>query len=229
MSDASLLLDHSLKTEKSNPSQEIWAVGGGKGGVGKSLFAANASIFLALLGKKVVAIDLDLGGANLHTCLGVPIPEKTLSDYVNNTVGCLDDLIVPTAIKNLSLISGAQDSMGIANLRRIQKVKLMRKINKINADYVIFDLGAGTSFNTLDFFIMAHKGILVTLPEPTAIENTYRFIKSMHHRNLILIEELLGIRPMINKAINSKLGVSEYSSHSLNEIIKKDPGDSKKI
>ena len=229
MSDASLVLDQSLNIEKANPSPEIWAVGGGKGGVGKSLFAANASIFLALLGKKVVAIDLDLGGANLHTCLGVPKPKKTLSDYVNNTVGSLDDLMVPTTIKNLSLIPGAQDSTGVANLRRIQKVKLMRKINKINADYIIFDLGAGTSFNTLDFFIMAHRGILVTLPEPTAIENTYQFIKSMHHRNLILIEELMGIRPMINRAVNSKLKFSNYSTQSLDEAMKKNPEIAKKF
>lgn len=229
VNDALLSLNQSPCVEQQNLGQQIWAIGGGKGGVGKSLFAANASIFLALLGKKVVAIDLDLGGANLHTCLGVPIPEKTLSDYVNNTAISLDDLIVPTAIKRLSLISGAQDSMGIANLRRIQKVKLMKKINKINADYIIFDLGAGTSFNTLDFFIMAHKGILVTLPEPTAIENTYRFIKSIYHRNLILTEELLGVRPMINKAVNSKLGASGLPSYSLNEAIQKNPKMAKKF
>ena len=204
-------------------SLQIWAIGGGKGGVGKSLFAANLSIFLALLGNRVVSIDLDLGGANLHTCLGVPIPEQTLSDYVNRRVKSLDDLITPTPIKNLSIISGAQDAVGIANLKRIQKTKLMSKLNQIDADYVIFDLGAGTTFNTLDFFIMAHKGILVVLPEPTSIENTYRFIKSMHYRQLVLMEDLLGLRPLINEVMNSKMGANITPSQLVDKAISLDP------
>ena len=63
-------------------NKKIWAIGGGKGGVGKSLVTANLSICLALMGYRVCAVDLDLGGANLHTCLGVNIPERTLSDYL---------------------------------------------------------------------------------------------------------------------------------------------------
>ena len=206
-------------TTQQGSSQQIWAIGGGKGGVGKSLFAANISIFLALLGNRVVCIDLDLGGANLHTCLGIPIPEQTLSDYINKKASSLEELITPTPIKNLSIISGAQDAVGIANLQRIQKAKLMSKLRKIDADYIIFDLGAGTTFNTLDFFIMANKGILVVLPEPTSIENTYRFIKSMHHRKLILMEELLGIRPMIDKIMGSKMGTNITPSQLVDRAI----------
>ena len=61
----------------SQRKSKVWAIGGGKGGVGKSLVTANLSICLSLMGYKVIAIDLDLGGANLHTCLGVSIPENT--------------------------------------------------------------------------------------------------------------------------------------------------------
>src|SRR5262245_38514757 len=66
--------------------KQIWAIGGGKGGVGKSLVASSLAIALSRLGNKVVAIDLDLGGANLHTTLGVDLPRQTLSDYFNNRV-----------------------------------------------------------------------------------------------------------------------------------------------
>ncbi|MCY4644125.1 MAG: P-loop NTPase [Bacteriovoracales bacterium] len=216
-------LEGFTKTVPRTGSQQIWAIGGGKGGVGKSLFAANVSIFLALLGNKVVSIDLDLGGANLHTCLGVPIPDQTLSDYVNKKVKSLESLIAPTPIKNLGLISGAQDSVGIANLRRIQKGKLMRKLGQIDADYIIFDLGAGTALNTLDFFIMAHKGILVVLPEPTSIENTYRFIKSIHHRKLTHSEEFLDIRPLVSKVINDKMGADITPSQLVDKAIDLNP------
>lgn len=184
---------------------KIWAVGGGKGGVGKSLVTANTSICLALMGYKVVTVDLDLGGANMHTCLGIPIPEKTLSDYISKKVTDIKDLLVPTPIKNLQIISGAQDELGIANLKQMHKNKILSKLNELDADYVLLDLGAGTTFNTLDFFISADQGILVILPEPTSIENTYRFIKSVYHRRLKMIEELLDIQPLINQAMNAKI------------------------
>jgi flagellar biosynthesis protein FlhG len=194
---------------------KFWAVGGGKGGVGKSLVTANTSIGLALMGYKVVAIDLDLGGANLHTALGIPIPDKTLSDYITKKVLDINELLVQTPIKNLSIISGAQDDLGIANLKHIHKNKILSGLSELDADYIIIDLGAGTSVNTLDFFIAAQKGILVVLPEPTSIENTYRFIKSVYYRRLKMIEDLLEIQPLINQAMNAKMSTQNSTPTEL--------------
>lgn len=188
-----------------NSTKKIWAIGGGKGGVGKSLVSANVSICLALMGHKVVAVDLDLGGANLHTCLGLPIPQVTLSDYVSKRVTNFEDLLVTTPINNLKIISGAQDELGMANLKHMHKNQIIRKLHELDADYILFDLGAGTAFNTIDFFITADKGILVVLPEPTSIENTYRFIKSVFYRRLKLVDGIAEIEPLINESMNAKL------------------------
>ncbi len=49
----------------------IIPIASGKGGVGKTIFTANLGIALANKGKTVIAIDLDLGSSNLHTCLGI--------------------------------------------------------------------------------------------------------------------------------------------------------------
>jgi flagellar biosynthesis protein FlhG len=203
--------------------QKVWAIGGGKGGVGKSLVTANLSICLALIGYKVVAIDLDLGGANLHTCLGVPIPDKTLSDYITKKVANLSSLITPTPIENLSIISGAQDDVGIANLKYMQKAKILSKLAEIDADFILLDLGAGTTFNTLDFFISANQGILVALPEPTSIENSYRFIKSVYHRKLKMVEELLEIGPLIDQAMNTKLSANSTPADLIQKVIEINP------
>lgn len=203
--------------------QKIWAIGGGKGGVGKSLVTANLSICLALMGHKVAAIDLDLGGANLHTCLGVPIPEKTLSDYLSKKVRTLNELLTPTAINNLFLISGAQDDLGIANLKHMHKTKLLSQLTELDVDYVLLDLGAGTTFNTIDFFISADQGIITTLPEPTSIENSYRFIKSVYLRKLKLAEELLEITPLIDEAMNAKLSQNSTPADLIARIIEINP------
>jgi len=99
--------------------KQVWAVGGGKGGIGKSLLTSSLAITLARSGNKVVAVDLDLGGANLHTALGVDLPVQTLSDFFAKRVDNLNDCMVPTGIKDLNIISGAQDAVGVANFYRI--------------------------------------------------------------------------------------------------------------
>ena len=62
---------------------QVVAVGGGKGGIGKSLVSANMAVHWAQSGKRVVLLDADLGGANLHTYLGIPPPRRTLSEFVS--------------------------------------------------------------------------------------------------------------------------------------------------
>jgi len=184
--------------------RHVWAIGGGKGGVGKTLVTANFAITLAKAGASVVLVDLDLGGANLHTCLGVDQSTKTLTDLFSPDVKNLNDIAVPTSIPNLSLISGALDSLNVANLPHAQKQKLLNKLRQIPADYVLLDLGAGTSYNTLDFFLSADVGILVVLPEPTSIENAYRFIKASFYRKLKNIEYLYDARSFVDATMNQK-------------------------
>jgi flagellar biosynthesis protein FlhG len=165
-------------------ARRVIAVGGGKGGIGKSLLSANLGIALAKRGARVVLVDLDLGGANLHTCLGVPQPQVTLSDFVDRKVTGLSEVLVPTPFERLMLVSGAMDGLDAANPRHAQKTKVIRNLRMLDVDYVLLDLGAGTSFNVLDFFLVADTGIVVMLPEPTSIENAYRFIKASFFRRL---------------------------------------------
>lgn len=163
---------------------QIWAVGGGKGGVGKSFVAANMGLALAKHGKRVALVDLDLGGANLHTSLGISGTDKTLSDYFNGKTKEINDLVCSTGFERIGLISGAGDTLHIANLKHFQKVKLLRNLRQLHADYVILDLGAGTSFNMLDFFVHADRGVLTVTPNPASIENSYRFLKCALMRKL---------------------------------------------
>ncbi|GMU59959.1 MAG: hypothetical protein AMXMBFR34_17220 [Myxococcaceae bacterium] len=177
-----------LRARSSGPrkarARRIIAVGGGKGGIGKSLLSANLGIALAQRGAKVVLVDADLGGANLHTCLGINQPAVTLSDFVDKRVVRIADVAVPTGVDGLSLVSGASDGLDAANPRHAQKTKLLRHLRTLEVDYVLLDLGAGTSFNVLDFFLLADTGVVVMLPEPTSIENAYRFIKAAFFRKL---------------------------------------------
>ncbi len=184
--------------------KQVWAIGGGKGGVGKSLIASSLAITLARSGHRVIAIDLDLGGANLHTTLGVDLPRQTLSDFISGRVKKLDDCTTPTGVHNLDLISGAQDSVSIANLRAQEKINILQGLREVDADYVIVDLGAGSSQNTIDFFLCADLGLITLLPEPTSIENAYRFIKTAYYRRLAISKKLQPVQGLIELALDSK-------------------------
>src|SRR4051794_37938704 len=183
-------------------ARRIVAVGGGKGGIGKSMLSANLGIALAQHGSSVILVDADLGGANLHSCLGVAQPTVSLSDFMDRRAARLEDVAVPTGIERLRLISGARDVLDAANPRHSEKQKLLRNIRSLPVDYVVVDLGAGTGFNVLDFFLVADTGIVVLLPEPTSIENAYRFIKAAFFRRLQLMESSLGCGSLISDALS---------------------------
>jgi flagellar biosynthesis protein FlhG len=187
-------------------ARRVIAIGGGKGGVGKSLLTANLGLALSRRGARVVVVDGDLGGANLHTCLGVSAPEKTLSDFVDRRVEQIEDVIVPTPYERLSLVSGAHDILDAANLRHAQKKKLIRHLQTIDADFVLVDLGAGSSFNVLDLFLAADRGVVVVLPEPTSIENAYRFIKAAFFRRLYAQADSLGVSDLLTEAVAGRKG-----------------------
>jgi flagellar biosynthesis protein FlhG len=162
----------------------IFAIGGGKGGVGKSIFSIALGTVLADKGNTVILVDLDLGASNLHTYVGITQKTPTIADFILKRVSSLEDVIVETSHNNLRLISGAAFLPGMANPAHWMKMKIMRHIKALPADIVIIDLGAGVHFNTLDFFSMANRGMIVTAAEPGAVMNAYGFIKGALFRKL---------------------------------------------
>jgi len=162
----------------------IWPIGGSKGGTGKSFLACNLGTWLAKQGNKTLLIDADFGGPNLHTLFGIPPQDKSLSDFLNRKIETLAEAVIETRIPNLFLISGARNNLDMANMGYQQKMKIFRAISQLSYDYILVDLGAGTSFNTIDFFLISDSGIFVTTPEPTSIENVYRLIRAVYARKI---------------------------------------------
>lgn len=204
--------------------RRIIAVGGGKGGIGKSLVSANLGVALAQSGQRVLLVDADLGGANLHTCLGVAQPSATLSDFLLKPKAQLEEVSIPTGVPNLALVAGAQDSLDAANVKYAQKQKLLKALQQQPVDYLVLDLGAGTSFNTLDFFLVADHGVLVVLPEPTSIENAYRFVKAAFFRRLQQVEAQFGIEKLVEDALSSRDGAAR-TPHALIAEVRKSNAD----
>ena len=193
----------------------IWTIGGGKGGSGKSFITANMGICLSQLGVRVVLVDADLGGANLHTFLGISPPALSLSDFIKKRVSHLREVLIPTAIPNLELMTGAQDLLNALDAKSVQKRKLVRSIQNLDSDTILVDLGAGNSLSVLDFFLMSDGGILVVTPEPTSVENTYRFLKSAFYRRLKQSVLSSSVKALIDDAMDRKNEMGIRNPHDL--------------
>jgi flagellar biosynthesis protein FlhG len=182
-----------MSEEKKRP-QVIWAVGGGKGGTGKTFLSANLAIALGVDQGDVIAVDADLGGPNLHTLLGVRQNGRDLGHFIRNQVDRLEDITMPTSFPGLRLIRGSENTLFLANLNHYKKLKLIRQIKSLPSKRVLIDLGTGSAYNTLDLFVIASPGILVVTPEPTAIENTYLFLRTCALRILKAYARYFGIQ-----------------------------------
>lgn len=155
------------------------SVGSGKGGTGKSMVLANLALLLAKSGKKVCVVDLDIGGANAHILFGLFEPEHTLTDYLARNVNSPSEIIHTfDTFYGLQLIPGTGDTLQTANMTYQEKTRLLKALKQdLDADIVLIDIGAGTSYHSLDFFMAADLQICVTMAEPTSIMDFYKFIQ----------------------------------------------------
>ncbi|CUS36550.1 P-loop NTPase [Candidatus Nitrospira nitrificans] len=154
------------------------SVASGKGGVGKSVVSANLALALAKRGRQVILADLDVGGADAHIMFGELNPAVTLTDFLNKRVNRLNEAAIPiTMHPNLRLIAGTGETLATANMAYARKKRLMKQFRELESDVVVIDIGAGTNFHALDFFLMADIHLAVATPEPTSVLDLYRFIK----------------------------------------------------
>ncbi len=166
-------------------SPEIFVVGGGKGGVGKTCFAVNMAVEIARKGWQVIVVDADLSCANVSTVLGVRTDTR-LDDFFHQRGGKdLCPVTCPTAYPNLRVIPGTTGLLDVANPRYQKKMAFIRELRQLEADLVIVDLDAGAHLNTLDFFLLTdNNGVLVITPEKTSIDNAFTFLRAALFRRI---------------------------------------------
>ncbi len=168
----------------------IIPIASGKGGVGKSMVAANLAVALSQSGRRTVLADLDLGASNLHLILGVAAPKTGIGTFLSGSngsqavKGAFEGIVLDTDYPNLRFIAGDAEVPGLANIKQSQKNQLVKRLLSLDTDYLVLDLGAGTGSNILDFFLMSTHGIVVTAPALTATLNAYLFLKNAVFRLL---------------------------------------------
>jgi flagellar biosynthesis protein FlhG len=159
-------------------------IASGKGGVGKSMVAANLAVAISQAGRRTVLADLDLGASNLHLILGVAAPKTGIGAFLYGSLAPFESFVLDTDYPNLRFMAGDAELPGLANIKPSQKNRLVKSLLSLEADYLVLDLGAGTGSTILDFFLMSGHGIVVTAPTLAATLNAYLFIKNAVFRLL---------------------------------------------
>jgi len=201
------------------PAPRVWAIGGGKGGIGKTVVASSLALAFARRGRRCVLVDADLGAANLHTLFGVEEPRYTLTHFLSRDVEELRQVAWPTGYPHLWLVSGAHALPGAANPSHAQKQKLIRHVRRFPVDDVVLDLSAGSAFTALDLFLAADRGILVVVPEPTAVENAYHFLQVACFRSLRAAAGETHVRRAIDRVLaNPKRAEARLPAALIEEV-----------
>lgn len=163
-------------TSSDREPPSVIAVASGKGGVGKTNIVANVAIAMAQDGRRVLAIDADLGLANLDLALGIS-PEKSFLDLVEERA-VIDEIVTP-APGGICVLPGCSGRYDLANLSDAQRYGLFAAIDSLEDrfDTVLIDAGAGIGSNAVAFAGAAQHVVVVASPEPTSQADAYAFVK----------------------------------------------------
>lgn len=154
---------------------EVIVVTSGKGGVGKTTTTANVGTGLAMLEKKVVLIDTDIGLRNLDVVMGLENRiVYNLVDVVEGNCKFKQALIKDKKYPNLHLLPSAQ-TRDKTSVSPEQMKKLVEEL-KEEFDYIILDCPAGIEQGFKNAIAAADRAIVVTTPEVSAIRDADRII-----------------------------------------------------
>ena len=219
-------------TQENKKQPLIFAIGSGKGGVGKSTISANLAVYYAKANLRVAILDLDFGACNLHTIFGVHKATQGWGHYFFTKEKELEEYLIPTPQKNLSLLPGDGFTPDLANISYEEKLRLINDIKRLEYDVIFLDLGAGTSANMVDFLSISDVKILISTLEPTSIANNFEFLQNLVYRSLKRIfKDEENIQNLLEsfkkgeieslKSLSEKVGeINEWAQERLLEFLK---------
>jgi flagellar biosynthesis protein FlhG len=135
---------------------------------------------------------------------GIDRPNSGLQALIDRKIETLEEALTPTPLPNLHLVAGTGAAVGAANITHGEKQRIMKRIRALDADVVIVDVGAGVSFNVLDFFELGTQRLLVVTPQVTSIQTAYSFLKGAVLRTLRHHAEKTSELELLEPAIASK-------------------------
>ncbi|GAA5415123.1 flagellum site-determining protein YlxH [Paraliobacillus ryukyuensis] len=182
MTDQAANLRKQIQRSQANKHAKTISVVSGKGGVGKSNFSLNFALTLTKRDRKVLLFDLDIGMGNLDILMGLQ-PKSTIVEMYEKELPIHD--IIEVGPNGLSYIAGGS---GLTNVFRMDQAKQNYFLQQLDEllflyDYIIFDMGAGATADTLHYVLASDETIVITTPEPTSMMDAYAMMKHITNYN----------------------------------------------
>lgn len=159
---------------------QIFAVGSGKGGVGKTWLSITLAHALALRGRRVLLFDGDFGLANIDIQLGL-LPSRTLDAVLASQTTVEEAVIQHPA--GFALLAGRSGSGTLADLEPLALARLLQALRGVAVSYdaVILDLAAGVDRSVRRMAAFADTLLVVATEDPTSLTDSYALMK-LHAR-----------------------------------------------
>lgn len=186
MNDQAAQLRRLVQQQTENTGQprtaKAIAVVSGKGGVGKSNVSVNFALSLTKRKKKVLLFDMDIGMGNIYHLLN-GTSSSSILDYLKGFQPLED--VIQTGPENIHFIHGGS---AFSNVFEWEEQELTRWLEALDYaarfyDYLLFDMGAGATNESLSIIDSADQVIVVSTPEPTSITDAYSMAKFIYLRD----------------------------------------------
>ena len=135
--------------------------------------------------------------------LGVLRPTSGLADFLDHRADSLDEVKTQVPSSTVGLIAGSSRP-GAANLNHAQKIRLIRAVAKLDADVVVVDIGAGTSYTVVDLVAAADLKLFVVTPQLPSLHNVYALMKACVHRIIRRLSEDETQQALIDSALGNE-------------------------
>lgn len=179
-----------------NNIENIILILSGKGGVGKSTISAKLASHLALEGKQVGLLDVDIHGPSIPTLFG--IADKKLETRKNS----LEPIRVGENLRVVSigfLLQSESDAVIWRGPLKTQMIiSFLRDVEWGNLDYLIIDLPPGTgdeSLSICQFLNRRAKAVIITTPQDLSVKDVQKAITFCRQLNMPvagIIENMSG-------------------------------------
>jgi pilus assembly protein CpaE len=178
---------------------------GPKGGIGKTLTSANLAVGLALAGKKVTIVDLDLQFGDVGLSLGL-VPSRTIFDLVKSG-GSLDSdkiqgYLTPHSSGVRVLMAPVRPDQ--ASAVTIEFLRELYPLLRADNDFVVVDTPPGFSPEVIASIDSSTHIVMVGMLDSLSLKNTKLGLETL---------ELMGykrdrIRVLLNRA-DTNVGVTQ--------------------
>jgi len=162
---------------------KVIVVTSGKGGVGKTTITASLGAALAMQGKRVAIVDMDIGLRNLDVVMGLENRIVfNIVDIIKGKCKIKQAAIKDRRIDNLFLIPASQSDDKNA-IKPENMVWLTNRLRK-EFDVTLLDCPAGIEQGFKNSIAAADEAVVVCTPEVSAVRDADRIIGLLYAQSI---------------------------------------------